>query len=585
MTQQLQTLYDKLESEYYTEGYTLLFSADFANVPDEDQHYARYEYFALSRFEKCGFDEQIAEAKNAIIEYFSHRVNKANNAHLKARYYHFLLYVTHNNTYASDATKYYREIIPHYISMEKQCNRAIYFANNLEKIISLCSTYKLAEDDIRQQIMQLLCDNDISVRIKTFILEIAAKNEHKFFSIKHISGYPERAMELVALDNDVDLQERLLEAAITLSKKSANSKSYQLANEMLGDLKYTQIQPIDKVNIAISFLNENHYNEIINCYKKAKCNDKERKAIGEFEENKKHHRYIPIQSEKQTRNAQQRAYIYNMQLNSLLDNTPELFILLLCCDNGHLLFPPYDHIVDVAQSTDNQFLFAKLLTPQLKDMNNNTISVNADDFYKHEHYRSICGDFSLPFIVDALSRAISEKKISYALVRQTLTKYAFGMTHSVHRSGESVEYSWFSMIDIGLKEFFKQFYRAIDGKQTDWRFTIDFLAPKFEAILRDIVELAGGTTTRVKESGDSELMTLENIIDSPALKEIFNNDDIFLFQHAFTKGGQNIRNYVAHGMLKPLDYTMSKAILVFVCIIRLNKVTLWLAKTRDNTTN
>ncbi len=163
-------------------------------------------------------------------------------------------------------------------------------------------------------------------------------------------------------------------------------------------------------------------------------------------------------------------------------------------------------------------------------------------------------------------------------MKKTLLKTAFGIEFDFVRAESTLKYTWFSLVDIGLLEFFKQFKRAINQKQTDWRFTIDFLTPKFEAILRDIVENAGSEVTRVKDNGDTELMSLEELFKSLVISNVFNDDDLFLFRHTFTKVGYNIRNNVAHGLYKSCDYTLSKAILVFLCIIRLNKIIVYIAK-------
>jgi vacuolar-type H+-ATPase subunit E/Vma4 len=227
----------------------------------------------------------------------------------------------------------------------------------------------------------------------------------------------------------------------------------------------------------------------------------------------------------------------------------------------------------------SQFVAHQFLTPKLKDFNNNTASVSQshEKLDEHQFYQICLQNHTLPFVVELLKRAINKNKISYPQIKKTLVKTAFGIKHTVNRGDSEIDYTWFSLIDIGIREFFKQFRKAINKKQTDWRVTIDFLAPKFEAILREIVENAGDEVTKVEENGDSELKLLEKLFSSPVIEEIFNEDDIFLFKHTFTKVGWNIRNNVAHGLYKPIDYTLSKAILIFLCILRLNKITIYLA--------
>lgn len=86
-------------------------------------------------------------------------------------------------------------------------------------------------------------------------------------------------------------------------------------------------------------------------------------------------------------------------------------------------------------------------------------------------------------------------------------------------------------------------------------------------------------TTR---DGEVQFVTLEKILAEPKLKDIFNDDDIFLFNHTFTKEGLNIRNEVAHGLLLPQDYTSEIALLVFLSVLRLSKIVDYIIKQKDS---
>lgn len=69
-------------------------------------------------------------------------------------------------------------------------------------------------------------------------------------------------------------------------------------------------------------------------------------------------------------------------------------------------------------------------------------------------------------------------------------------------------------------------------------------------------------------------MLLEDLLNSGKLKEVFGDDDIFLFKSVFTNEGYNIRNDVAHSFYMPDEFTANKALLVFLCIMRIAKGTL-----------
>ena len=89
--------------------------------------------------------------------------------------------------------------------------------------------------------------------------------------------------------------------------------------------------------------------------------------------------------------------------------------------------------------------------------------------------------------------------------------------------------------------------------------------------------ISEGVTTKKKDETTEEI-TLEALFDTPTFLELFDIDDKNLFEFVFTKKKLNIRNYVAHGMYIPQDYSMVKAVLVFLCILRLAKANLRIEK-------
>ena len=581
MNENMHAFYKKIESEYEVKNHNWNLFSDFGNLSEVDKAYARYEFLSLNNFESNLFKKEIEESKKQIINYFTYRIQEVKNPHLLAKYNHLLLYITRNNNYAAKAIDYYQKVLSYYLSIYNKGFNALYFSDILSEVILLSTKHKINENTLKNQIKGYLKDSSISSKIKTFILEIIGRNEHKLFKSAELLNYPQLCIDIATNEDDTNIKERLLKIAVLLAQKVSNKELGKIANEMLGDLEYLHILPPDKNNIAISHLNENHYKKIINYYRLAGQKDKVTTAIKEFEENKKHHRYIKIQSKIPMKNAQQIYEAVNEYIEQLLEKTSEILILQLCFDNGSLLFPPNERVKDTVEKQMEQSDIHKYFSSKLNDFNNNTTSVSHEKLGEHQFYDVFLQNHTLPFMVELLYRAINKKKISYFQIKKTLEKAAFGISFDANRGDSVINYTWFSLIDIGIQEFFKQLQKAVKMKQSDWRFTIDFLVPKFEAIFREIVENAGGDITRVKENGDSELKPLEDLFASSIIKEIFNEDDIFLFRHTFTKVGWNIRNNVAHGLYKSFDYTLSKAILVFLCILRLNKVTIYIVNSKN----
>ena len=571
--------YSRIETEYEVEGHSWNLFFDFSNLSEADRVIIRYEFLALNNVEADFFKKEIEKSKKLLIDYFLNRIQNAKNPHLLAKYNHFLLYITKNNSYVSKAIENYQKVLVYYLSIHDQNYHVLHFANILELIILLSIKYKVNISELKSQMNVYLNDASLSPRVKVFIFEKVNNEKCTLFKSSELSGYPQLCINFATIENDSNIKERLLKMAVIFAQKVSIKELGKLANEMLGDLEYQYIQPINDTNMAISHLNENHYKTIINYYRLAGKKAKLTKAIKEFEENKKHHKYITIRSKVPLKNAQQVHDVINEYLENLLKNTSEIFILKLCLDNvEELLFPPYGTIRDSVKQQMKDSTYHHFFASKLNDFNNNTTSVSHEKLGEHQYYRIFLENHTLPFIEKLLKRAIDKRALSYYKLKKTLLKTAFGIKFDFTRGESILKYTWLSLIDAGLLEFFKQFKRTISQKQSDWRFAVDFLAPKFEAILREIVENAGGEVTRIKDNGDTGLKPLEDLFDSPVISEIFNDDDLFLFRHTFTKVGYNIRNSVAHGLYKPYDYTFSKAILVFICILRLNKIIIYMAQ-------
>lgn len=575
MNEQLQTLYKRLEMEYEIEGLPLTLFPDLGTLSEENRLKVRYEFLALNEFKSDLFNDEKINIVS-ITNYIEDRVRTVKNPHLLASYNQFLLNISRNYIYVNYVIENYQKILSNYLLNSNQGFNALDFSNILEKIIILSTKYKVDDDLIKTQINNYLTNKDIPSKIKTFVLEIISKRKHKLFKSSELSCYPQICIDLAIKEKNVNIKKRLLKTAVILSQKTSDRKNYKIANELLGDLEYSHLLPINDNNIANSHLNVFLLTTIIKYYNLAGQREKKIKAIKEFKKNKEQHQYFKIQYRTPCSNIMNTRKLINLYIKTLLDFSSERFILMLCFDNGLLLFPSIK-----VETIKNQFKTHKYLLSKMNDFNNNTTSVEWDRLIAYEIYNIYINELTLPFIIELLEQAFDKKKIGYSQIKKTLEKSAFGISIDVKRGDSIFSYTWFTQINIGIREFFKQFNKYINIKQPDWRFTIDYLTPRFESIFREIVEIAGGTITKVNENGDSELKTLENLVSSTEIKKFFNDDDIFLFKHTFTKIGWNIRNNVAHGLYKSFDYTLPKAILVFLCILRLNKVPRYIINKRD----
>ena len=172
-----------------------------------------------------------------------------------------------------------------------------------------------------------------------------------------------------------------------------------------------------------------------------------------------------------------------------------------------------------------------------------------------------------PYMIGVIINSVKQKTLSYSKLKKSFEKYS---CMCCNIEAESIVYSWFDQIDYAIKDLFKQIDNELKGKKTDWRLVIDVLPSKFEGILRDMISLKGGQTTKLK-NGETTEMLLDDLLREPTFMKIFDIDDKNLFEYVFTSKGLNIRNNVAHGFYSPQHYDITKAMLVFICIMRLAK--------------
>lgn len=570
MTKQLQSFYNLIETNYTTGSCSLNISSNIGEVSKDEQDLINYELISLNYFEADIFKERIQNNKKTIVAYFKQRIGATKNIHLLAKYYHFILYVSQNNSFAPKVIEYYQQVLSYYLEIYSQDYNILHFSDVLRIIISICIRYNVDVDNLKNQVSDYLSDDTLSLEIKAFILENIQSS--KLLKNNELLTYPKLCIDLAAVVNNSNIKERLLNLALSFSRKITNRELIKLSNELLGDFEYGNILPDDKKNIAISHLNENTYTKIINYYKSAGQKGKLAKAVLELEKNKKNHQYIKIQSKISIDNAKHVNQVIARMQDALLTNSPEILVAILCFDSESLLFPQHKRIKESINKSLQNTSYHQFFDSKLMDFNENISAISHKSIGEHYLFSVHLHNYTFTFVTFLLGRAIQEGKFSYVIVKRYLRNNAFGIQLSTKRGDKTLKYNWFDIVDIGIKEFFKQYSSFVKGKKTDWRMTIDFLAPKFEAILRDIIQITNGGVTRVKGSGDTELKSLEDLLGSPILNELFSEDDIFLFRHTFTKAGLNIRNNVAHGLYKPFDYTLSNAILVFLCLLRLNKV-------------
>lgn len=178
---------------------------------------------------------------------------------------------------------------------------------------------------------------------------------------------------------------------------------------------------------------------------------------------------------------------------------------------------------------------------------------------------------------------MKEETITYDILKDELLSNGFNLElYKWNADGTKIGTTYLERVDVGLKDFMDTLFKSINGEDVDWRYCTTFLTTQFEGLFRDVLKKLGEPIDRIKNNGDTELIPLEGLLNSEKARVIFNSNDLLLFNQTFTKDGYNIRNDIAHGLLLPQEFTATKALLVFLCVLRLTKATKAVVEVGDN---
>jgi hypothetical protein len=525
------------------------------------------EFNALTRINPEHIREIFADCSDTVHQYLIERIGTATNSLLKAKYFHLLYCLTTNNKDINQAIEEYKSALNICLKIQQDQNRHIKFQKILDVIIYLTKNSKYKIKELKEQIHSYLKSPEIYDRMKTWI--IISISESNLFKVKELDYVPQLCIHLSKNETEHRFIEINLEVGLEISIKLQDIENQKIINGLLGDNEYKQIRTYDgrPESIVIPHYNSNTYIKIIQYYKNAKNAEKRDKAILEYNSNKKLCKFLKITSTIKTTNAIELQSVMEKLFFAIIGSSTSQILAELISGNN-LFFIPHQ-LLDKSKVEKDKI--PDLFKSVLHDINNNSKEIDKKEHIAFTTY-SVCLSRTISFTTDIIMSSLLKNKLTYNKVEKILSAGSFlGQELTITRDGEDSAYTWFSMIDIGLRDFFKQCNFLLKNQKPDWRFSIDFLSLKFEGILRDMVGLVDGVITKVDNKGNTSDMLLDDLLRSNAIEKVFNKDDINLFQYIFTSKGYNIRNNVAHSFYKPHDYTINKAVLVFLCILRLAK--------------
>jgi len=546
--------------------------SDWSKVSSELQLKICIESNSLSILDHDNIRQIFNDRIDDVVVYLKERIQNTQNNLLKAKYNHLLYCLTRNNQYGKKAIDEYQRNLALFLNNQNLEILNTSFQDVFDIIIRLTETTKYKAEELKIQIHNYLNDPKIHARIKTCI--IGSISKATLFKVRELDYLPELCINLSKNEIEHRFVEMNLRLGLEIAIRLQNIDKQREINELLGDNEYKNLMPYDGnfENIIIPHNNSIRFIKIIQYYKNANNVKKRDNAILDYIANKKNCKLLKIKSTVKSRNgAELQRMVAELFFSIVNSSTRQIIYQLIFGDN--LFFIPDVYLDKNVDENKNNIIY-QLFNPVWIDLNNNKRNVEVKDHLRFQMY-SISLSKTIDFTSDIIFTSFVNKKLSYNKVARVLSRNEFfGQELIITRNDQDLSYTWFEMIDIGLKSFFEQYYFLLKNKQPDWRFSIDFLSLKFEGIFRDIVGLAGGIITKIDDKGDTKDLLLDDLLRSDFINKIFNKDDLNLFQYTFTNKGYNIRNNVAHSFYKPKDYTMHNAILVLLCVLRLAKFNL-----------
>ena len=510
-----------------------------------------------------GITEKFADGKEQIMTYLSQRISETGNSYAKAKYNECMSYITMNNTYKKAAVDEYIECLK--TSIDNNCsNIGILVKHTIE--LSMNLKYRI--NDIKSILLNALNSTKVKDITKTRLF-LEAKEE-KLFKSSEAVNFDERFIAFALKSEDNTWKGHNLRLAEYYAQATGSDK-LTYVYELLGDYKMTLLMDDDPSNLYVPFHNEKICEDAIAYYKIAKCEDKIQNVWAIQNKHKEKKLYIPLRVAIPQKD--ENIKFLNTIYESITKGNTDMICVALVTGVG-LPYPPNEILNKFLDEKSESSLIFKSVQ---EDINGNHREMK-DDAPKYEAYNYGMG-IVCDLISDIIIKSCKNRKITkHKIIDFLSTKTMFGETCCKKIGGQKYEYTWLEQVRFGIESFIKQYNRVIAGKQTNWSQCIDSLSIKFEGILRDMIQINGGVTTKLQNGNTSEItldaiLKMDNTSISEAFYASFNEDDLNLFRYAFSSNGHclNIRNDVAHSFYLPQHYNWKIALISFLALIRLAK--------------
>lgn len=505
------------------------------------------------------------------IDYITQRLETERNDILIARYAHILFLRTKNRTYALRALLSYHNIANNYYEQLLAEKKNIYdFTEIIHVYLKLATSIKYKIDETKSYILDWYAKKNHHLFYYLRFLEIIL--DSSAFKRVDLMGFTERAVDTWQNNRNYQHDERYMEMCIRLAKKEGYDT--KIIYRHLAEIKLEMAEKEKDRDESNVILSECLY-EASNYYKLAGEKELSEKYLKKFEDSRSKIKFQVISHEMSRKNMETLKEVYKNIARSYVSHKSNNIFIALTFDKR--LLPDLNKI-------EPQEPFLSSIRTSYYDLNMNVRVLSEFENKRHQkfgHYKMGL-EITLVLLFEELRKQMKDNNRD--LLKEGLEFFeATWLNETFQRrfSEEIIEYKWLESlkpaIEILLNATIQDDKYQLDPTE---QMAFDQLAIKFEGILRDICQIAQIVTTKVNNK-ETIQMDINDLLQSKALEDIFEETDLHLWQYAFTRAGYNIRNDVAHSFLRPPHYTVRKANLLLLCYIKIARYGTLLSKQED----
>lgn len=521
---------------------------------------------------------KVYDLLNPDYDYLEQRLNYTKNPVLKAHYSKILWFSPNNEfKYGCKLVASNLELFNIYkdkLIESKDDNYSLKSFNSLKNayIISYQLNYK--KDSIKSEILSTIKEHNFfdDSTLGIFLIKWIWKERKKFKKedFKGIDAVCWRLSEKLADEGDLHFSIDILEHGAKIEHK-LQTKNFEWREEIASSYEKL-VEKYEKDNNGLMALKYcpiaiDKYNAINNI-----------KKVNELEK-----KYIAI-----NRGIEYPKFTIEIDMSAVMKIIEEIVDNVLKYESNEIilflmtnkdLFPKYSDLIVITEENAKETPILSKCSKIIIDQNGHPtkyIETNGENkrFNPYFKYKEHLEVYYNQLITKIFLKAILDKKFSAGILINYLKNNSWiGKDHDTQH-GSKIKYNWLEYITPAISDYFRQIELYIaNPDDANFILCIDSLVLKIEGIVRDLCEYNEVITSR----SDRNKLTrkekdINELLHENKLEQVLGKDDLlFLRMLLIEKTGYNLRNNIAHSLVKSNDYTIYNANLLLLAILRLSK--------------